>query len=111
MKHLVASFLILTATLSQGNAYTEAQLYQEFDARLLTDDEKRFLQAALALSGDYTGLIDGAWGRGSQTALERYATRELDNYDGTVPSFVAVFAALVLVFDIGIARTVRAVFG
>lgn len=94
MKHLVASFLILTATLSQGNAYTEAQLYQEFDARLLTDDEKRFLQAALALSGDYTGLIDGAWGRGSQTALERYATRELDNYDGTVPSFVAVFAAV-----------------
>lgn len=53
MKSFVAFLLILTAAPSQGDAYTVAQLYEEFDARLLTDDEKRFLQAALALSGDY----------------------------------------------------------
>ena len=43
---------------------------REFDARGLTDAEKRIVQAALALSGDYLGLLDGAWGSGSQSALE-----------------------------------------
>lgn len=58
MKSFVAFLLILTAAPSQGDAYTEAQLYEEFDARLLTDDEKRFLPAAPALSCGYTGHID-----------------------------------------------------
>lgn len=41
-----------------------------FDARPLTWDEKRFIQAALAFEGSYLGLLDGAWGRRSQHALE-----------------------------------------
>lgn len=47
----------------------------EFDARLLDPGEKRIVQAALALSGDYVGLLDGLWGQGSQSALERYSGR------------------------------------
>ncbi len=42
----------------------------EFDARVLSSAEKRLVQAGLALENHYTGLLDGAWGRGSQTALE-----------------------------------------
>lgn len=48
---------------------------QEFDARLLSPREKRVVQAALAFAGDYVGMLDGAWGKGSQRALERYSRR------------------------------------
>lgn len=41
-----------------------------FDARRLASDERRFLQAALGFAGPYLGLLDGDWGRGSQSALE-----------------------------------------
>lgn len=50
----------------------------EFNARLLSVPEKRIVQAALAFSGDYNGLLDGAWGKGSQRALERYTLRHLN---------------------------------
>lgn len=53
-------------------------LWAEFDARPFTQSEKRFLQASLAMEGYYSGLLDGVWGRGSQTALERYSTDEFD---------------------------------
>lgn len=62
-------------------AFSEEQLELEFDARLLTVDEKRFLQAGLAFSNNYNGLIDGAWGPASQRALERYeASKGRDLY-------------------------------
>jgi serine protease Do len=53
-------------------AFTADQLGQEFDARFLTDQEKRLLQTGLAFAGVYNGMIDGAWGAGSQRALERF---------------------------------------
>lgn len=53
-------------------------IWAEFDARPFSLAEKRFLQAALALEGFYTGLIDGAWGRGSQGALERFTSQHFD---------------------------------
>lgn len=53
-------------------------IWAEFDARPFSLAEKRFLQAALALEGFYTGLIDGAWGRGSQGALERFTYQHFD---------------------------------
>ncbi|MFD0982828.1 trypsin-like peptidase domain-containing protein [Tropicimonas aquimaris] len=56
-------------TLQRANADLEAP----FDARPLTWDEKRFLQAGLSLLGYYNGLLDGAWGRGSQSAMEVFA--------------------------------------
>lgn len=46
-----------------------------FDARLLTGPEKRVLQAALTLTGDYHGQLDGIWGKASQSALEAHAMR------------------------------------
>ncbi len=62
-------------TAPAAGAFTAEQLQLEFDARLLTADEKRFLQAGLAFSNAYNGLLDGAWGKGSQRALERYEVR------------------------------------
>lgn len=50
-------------------------LFEEFDARPLTEAEKLMLQTGLAFEGDYNGLIDGSWGRRSQTALGAYARR------------------------------------
>ena len=57
---------------------TTSLLWAEFDARPLSVAEKRFLQATLALRGYYSGLIDGAWGRGSQSALERFSQQTFD---------------------------------
>jgi S1-C subfamily serine protease len=62
----------------------------EFDARLLTVGEKRFLQAALAFDGKYRGLLDGAWGAGSQQALEDWAGRRFVTF-GDVAPLVAGF--------------------
>ena len=53
-----------------------ALLDQPFDARPLTLQEKRFLQAGLTLEGTYSGLIDGAWGQGSQSAYEAFLGRD-----------------------------------
>lgn len=64
-----------------GQSYTSTTsslLWAEFDARPLSVAEKRFLQAVLALQGYYNGLIDGAWGRGSQSALERFSQQTFD---------------------------------
>jgi S1-C subfamily serine protease len=63
--------MALAATV--GQAFTAEELSQEFDARYLTDQEKRLLQTGLAFSSFYNGMIDGAWGQGSQRALERFA--------------------------------------
>lgn len=61
-----------------GISTASEQLWAEFDARPLSASEKRFLQAALALRGYYNGLIDGAWGSGSQGALERFTRETFD---------------------------------
>ena len=68
--------VMLTVGLRAGHAQGLQQT--EFDARLLSLQEKRIVQAALAFSGDYNGLLDGAWGKGSQRALERYSLRHLN---------------------------------
>lgn len=73
-------------------AFTADQLTQEFDARRLTDQEKRLLQTGLAFAGAYNGLIDGAWGAGSQRALERFTEAEGGN--AFVTNADAVLAAL-----------------
>jgi serine protease Do len=66
-------FLLVLLNPWPVSAYTADQLAQEFDARWLTDQEKRLLQTGLAFANVYNGLIDGAWGSGSQRALERFA--------------------------------------
>lgn len=54
------------------------RVWMSFDARILTDEEKRLIQIGLAASGHYVGVIDGAWGRRSQEALEAYG-RSIDS--------------------------------
>jgi S1-C subfamily serine protease len=85
--------MVLVAAATVGQAFTAAELEQEFDARRLTDQEKRLLQTGLAFGSYYNGMIDGAWGPASQRALERYAAS-----NGGSPTFVtnaeAVLAAL-----------------
>jgi serine protease Do len=75
LRFLVAIAIILTFAAPTADAFSADQLELEFDARVLTVDEKRFLQAGLAFANSYNGLLDGAWGSGSQRALERYEVR------------------------------------
>lgn len=74
MRALVGLFVLILVFIS-GLAFAEDYSPREFDARLLNAQEKRVIQAALAFSGDYVGLLDGAWGSGSQRALEKYTIR------------------------------------
>lgn len=53
----------------------------EFDARPMSRSGKRFLQAALAYEGYYSATLDGVWGSGSQSALDRFAAE----FDGSRP--------------------------
>ena len=62
---------------------TGVGLWAEFDSRPLDRTEKRLLQAGLAMEGYYAGLLDGAWGRGSQGALDRYVA---ERFDGARPA-------------------------
>ena len=73
---------LASQTLVPANAFTEIELTQPFDGSKLDYDEARFLQVSLALSGDYNGLIDGAWGPGSDRALARFAAREAPGVGG-----------------------------
>ena len=68
-------------------------IFQDFDAAPLNRSEKRLLQTALAVSGDYRGPLDGDWGGASQAALAAYAAREFD-----AAALNAHAAALVLGF-------------
>jgi len=63
-------------TASSQPVGSPTDLWSEFDARPLTKSEKRFLQAGLALSSHYAGLLDGVWGRASQASLESYSRAE-----------------------------------
>jgi serine protease Do len=65
---------VLALFLWVGTAQSQS-LQDEFDATGLDYPEKRLMQAALAFSGDYLGLLDGDWGAGSQRALDAYALR------------------------------------
>jgi S1-C subfamily serine protease len=63
-------------TASESSSSTTASLDAPFDARPLTKQEKRYLQAGLTLQGTYSGLTDGEWGRGSQKAYEAFLAQE-----------------------------------
>ncbi|WP_413867658.1 trypsin-like peptidase domain-containing protein [Albidovulum sp.] len=73
--------LIMVVALAGGNparAQTDGWLLAPFDGTRLSWSDRRFLQMALAMTGDYVGMLDGAWGRQSQEALEAHARREYD---------------------------------
>ncbi len=66
MRHIV---LILITFLFVQPAIAAGQLDEPFDASVLDAGEKRLLQAGMALKGTYDARLDGAWGNGSQGAL------------------------------------------
>lgn len=70
---ILATIFGLLGSCALTQAYTVDEMWAEFDARQLSTQEKRFLQFGLALKGTYTALVDGAWGEGSQRALEAWA--------------------------------------
>ncbi len=78
------AIVLLLALVFGERTLAQSWLANEFDARLLNYNEKRFLQAALALSGDYNALLDGEWGKGSQRSLEHYTIR---NFGSPKPIF------------------------
>lgn len=51
-------------------------LFEPFDARNLTAAEQWALQFTLTLTGHYQGLMDGQWGRMSQTAFTKFSQSE-----------------------------------
>lgn len=77
-----------------SNSAPDTMLWMDFDARPLSRNDKAFLQAALALQGDYNGMIDGSWGRGSQSALERYTRREFQREPTNADSAFLAFKML-----------------
>lgn len=89
---LAAVAVSLLLLVQQAVAYTIEELPLEFDARWLTQEEKRFLQAGLAFQNDYNGMIDGAWGGASQKALERWELRT--GGDGYVSNAEVVLLAI-----------------
>lgn len=85
-------FSLFLTTASMADQYSV--LTEEFDARRLAASEKRFLQASLAFSGTYNGLLDGLWGRGSQLALEKFSANEFSD----VPTNFSAAYALIKYF-------------
>ena len=90
---LLLAALQPTARAVEAGAAGEAveAIFADFDAAALNDSEKRLLQTALAVAGDYRGPLDGAWGAASQAALSAYAGREFG-----APAQNAHAAALVI---------------
>jgi hypothetical protein len=66
----ILSFLLLIALMARP-AMAFDRLSDTFDPSALNFQEKRILQAMLVLEGTYVARLDGAWGRGSQGALEK----------------------------------------
>ena len=70
-------FLALTALLLISALPGAAQPVQEpFNPARLEEREVRVLQAALALTGDFNGLMSGQWEARTQTALDSWMRRE-----------------------------------
>ena len=70
---VLAALLPPARALEAGEAEAVEAIFADFDAAALNDSERRLLQTALAVAGDYRGPLDGAWGAASQAALRAYA--------------------------------------
>lgn len=73
LRSLVAGLLALLLVAFAPAGAQPSRLFDEFDARLLGEGEKRLLQIGMTAAGAYVGLVDGRWGPASQQAIERYA--------------------------------------
>lgn len=91
MRTIVAIALTVWALVGPVNSYTADEMLAEFEAEKLTHTERRFLQMALAFQGRYVALVDGAWGRGSQIALNEWAVQS--GLDLPVTNLAVIFLA------------------
>lgn len=66
-------FLLILALTFHAVSATAQSLTAPFDPQGLSRTENRILQTALAFAGAYNGLLDGAWGGRSLSALSDYA--------------------------------------
>ncbi|MCL4066560.1 trypsin-like peptidase domain-containing protein [Pseudomonas sp. GX19020] len=83
---LVAALLpVLMFVHLPGMARAQSWLEQPFDATTLSREDTATLQASLAWTGDFFGVIDGIWTPQSQEAFVKYATRTAGRE--TVPRF------------------------
>lgn len=87
--------LVVVMLLAASPAATRDWSATRFDAKRLTPDEVRVLQASLVLAGLYAGAVDGLWGAESQTALAGFATSA---YGSAKPTFGQI-APLVAAFE------------
>jgi S1-C subfamily serine protease len=77
----IVCMLVLALALLSPLPRAEAQgAPSVFDASRATGAERRVLQAALALTSDYIGFVDGDWGGMSARALAAWAERQ--GHDG-----------------------------
>ncbi|SFM71986.1 Trypsin-like peptidase domain-containing protein [Thioclava dalianensis] len=91
MRRILVALLFGLMFSSAAQAWTRAELADPFDASDLTPNEIRFLQAALALKGDYIGMIDGKWGAGSTRGLKAYIRESgIDLGSGELPNLAPV---------------------
>jgi hypothetical protein len=82
---------LLCLCLFAGAALAQTNPRAEFDAKALSAQEKRVLQAALTFENHYNSLLDGAWGRGSQSALSNM-TRKRHNSSRVTWAHIAELA-------------------
>lgn len=72
-------FFVMVSVFSMSTP-TKAQnyelLFQNFNSRDLSYEDRRYLQTALAFEGHYRGLLDGNWGKLSREAMNSYSHSE-----------------------------------
>jgi len=91
LRRILVALLFGLVFSSAAQAWTRAELADPFDASDLTPNEIRFLQAALALKGDYIGMIDGKWGAGSARGLKAFIRDSgIDLGPGELPNLAPV---------------------
>ena len=79
LRSLIASFLLCVLSVFiavEAQAQDYSSLQRSFDVGRLTHDDKRFLQTALAFEGNYSGLLDGDWGKLSRSAMADFSREE-----------------------------------
>jgi serine protease Do len=78
LRFIAVILMVLSWSFAPNMARTQQfdEIFQNFRADGLAISERRYLQAALAFEGHYVGLLDGDWGKMSQTESVRSSVYE-----------------------------------